>query len=469
MFEAASNGRLFASWDSANYTIAQVIRRDLTVLRARSRREVMNNDYAKRMVQLVRNNVVGEAGFRLHSLTGSATGKPNKAARASIERNFKAWCRPGNCVLDTTQSMIDLQLQVVGLLVTDGEAFVYETSDSEGYKVQLIDPVLIDVDYNEPTKNIRFGIEYNDNGRPVAYWMTESYKDTSEFGYVAGVATPRIRLDASHVRHIFIREFVGQERGIPWLATSLTRLHNLSKFEDAALIAGRIGASKLGFFHSETGGQFKGNQSTGTITAEPGTFQNIGNMQFTAFDPAYPGEMYDPFVSRALKGVSSGMNVDYHSIGNDMSSVNYSSARVAMLETREYWKTIQRLLIEHLMTPVFEAWLYDRMANEGIVGVPPSKDFSRTCLHEFVGRRWEWVDPLKEVQAKQKAVELGITSFSAIIMEQGQDPEEVYEQRRMDRELAEEYGETSPTPQEYAPDDESEQTPSGDSPPQSDD
>ena len=41
-------------------------------------------------------------------------------------------------------------------------------------------------------------------------------------------------------------------------------------------------------------------------------------------------------------------------------------------------------------------------------------------------RRWQWVDPLKEMEANRSAVELRTRSISDIIREQGKDPNETW-------------------------------------------
>ena len=42
-------------------------------------------------------------------------------------------------------------------------------------------------------------------------------------------------------------------------------------------------------------------------------------------------------------------------------------------------------------------------------------------------RRWAWVDPLKEIEAAARGIELGLISPQQIIRERGEDPDEVLE------------------------------------------
>ena len=51
----------------------------------------------------------------------------------------------------------------------------------------------------------------------------------------------------------------------------------------------------------------------------------------------------------------------------------------------------------------------------------------------WTGRRWPWVDPLNDVQTREKELQLGITSKSQMVSEQGKDFSEVQAQISADR------------------------------------
>jgi hypothetical protein len=60
---------------------------------------------------------------------------------------------------------------------------------------------------------------------------------------------------AEDVMHVFIPEFAEQVRGVPWMYAALLNLVHLGAFEEAAVIAARIGASQMGFIESPDGGK----------------------------------------------------------------------------------------------------------------------------------------------------------------------------------------------------------------------
>ena len=441
MFDAGNTDRMTMSWDSSNYTADQVLYQQLPLLRSRARQQSRNNDYVVRFIQLLQNNIVGAAGFKARSQVIDFEGKPDRPARNAIE---SAWQQFGYQV-----DLVDLQHLVMATMVTDGEAFVYLDVNSKGMlKPQLIDPVRIDIECNrnEANGNITImGIEYDKELEPVAYWVNDDYQNYHPgVGSNGGAAIERTRISADHILHIFRKSYVGQKRGYPWIAASLGRLFQLGRFEEAALMAARIGAAKMGFFRSETDGEYTGDGESGgmNITAEAGTFENIGAMKFETFDPTYPSGEFKVFVEKILKGISSGWGMDYHTIGNDLSGVNYSSARVGMLETREYYKALQGWLSHHLIQPLFNRWLSLSLFSQRITikQKPLSRGVEYYAPVQFVGRRWEWVDPVKEAQAKRLQYDLRVVSLSQIIRERGDDPEDVFNEIAEENKLMQNLG-----------------------------
>ncbi|POC58490.1 phage portal protein [Vibrio vulnificus] len=440
MFEAASPDRMTLSWDSNSYTADQVLYSQLPVLRARARQQSRNNDYVVRLIQLLQNNIVGAAGFKARSQVVDFEGNADRPARKAIETGWAAFAHE----VDLTE----LEHLVMAAMVTDGEAFVFIHEGKNGVKPEIVDPVRVDVEYNrsEQGKNvIVMGIEYNGAMEPEAYWVNDSYdKHHPGVGENAGATVERTRVPASKMLHIFRKMYVGQKRGFPWISASLGRLFQLGRFEEAALMAARIGAAKMGFFRSEQDDEYTGDGQSGdmNINAEAGTFENIGAMHFEAFDPTYPSGEFKVFVEKILKGVSSGWGMDYHTVGNDLSGVNYSSARVGMLETREYYKTLQGWLIHKLIQPIFKRWLAVELFSQRITinNRPLSRGLFYYSPVQFVGRRWDWVDPVKEAQSKRIQYDMKVISLSQIIRERGDDPEDVFSEIAEENKLMLELG-----------------------------
>ena len=72
------------------------------------------------------------------------------------------------------------------------------------------------------------------------------------------------------------------------------------------------------------------------------------------------------------------------------------------------------------------------------------KDFELTkeyyCCPKFVPRRWDWVDPNKDISAKVTAINEGVMSLTQVIAETGRDIEEVLAEKAQEKILKENLG-----------------------------
>lgn len=455
-FVASIINNFTEGWATSSITADQLIAKDLKTLRARSREQYYNNAYAKRFVNMCKVNVVGESGIVIQSKIIDSKQKPDKAAQKAIEREFQNWAkRAKNCDYKHRSNFIDIQNMIITSLVVDGEAFVkIVPSGKYGFSLKIIDSELIDINYFDSLNNgnfIKFGIEYNAAGRAVAYYVNSNPIKGSPHGSEY-VAVERSRVSADEMLHIFINELPDQNRGIPWMAASLSRLKMLDGFEEASLVNARVSASKMGFFISENGDEYKGEGGDGDLTtnAEAGTFEQLPDgMRLESFDPNYPQGEFEVFCKQVLRGVSSGFGVAYNTLGNNLEGVNFSSIRHGALEERDMWKAIQNVLISQAIMPVYESWLerqYElqtiKIYNASATPISLNRDFDYYLAATYQGRRWDWVDPYKDIQAKKEEYLLNATSLTAIVREKGRDLEDVLEERARENELMQQYGVT---------------------------
>lgn len=437
-FNASLADRLNGSWTTASQTPDNLIFHNLKTLRARAREQRYNNDYAKKFISMVKTNVIGAEGVVLQSKVIDQELQPDNLVRTAIETSWKQWQK--QCDFKGRLHWIDLQNLMISSIAGDGEILIRKHRGGPyAFRLELIDPELLDVTYIGELNGNRIihGIELDDSGRPVAYHLMQLNKTSQTYLNYYNQKN-YLRVPAEEIVHLYMTDFVDQKRGLPWISTGLQRLKMLGAYEDAALVAARIGASQMGFFSSEGGDQYEGDSETDDgfeMEAEPGMFRNIGNLKFDQFDPKYPTGEFPSFMKQCLRGISSGLGVDYNTFANDLSDVNYSSARVGMLETREVWIALQGWLIRNLIQPIFDEWL-ELQYDLGTITIPSRNrppiplnrgiDYYRPAL--FQGRRWKWVDPAKEITAQEKAVALRITTRSRIIAEQGGDPDAIFQE-----------------------------------------
>ena len=442
-FMGADVSRLTASWVTAPIHINRALYEDLRKLRGRSRELARNNEYGKKFLALVADNVVGHCGFGLQVHALKPDGSIDDADSSYLEDRFSRWSEAGNCDVTGRLSFTSMQRLVMRSIAQDGEAVIRKHKTGPfGYQLELIDPSLLNELYQKDLPNgnkIRMGVEYDPMHRPVAYHFTQNdYADPTRSDNM--MSAQYVRVPAEEVFHLFIPEAVAQIRGIPWMSSAIYRLQMLAGYEEAAMVASRLGAAVGGWFETPDGDiAGMGDSSAGEagseslqMDIEPGMFRALPpGVKPHNIDPKYPHQMFGDFVKISLRGVSAGFGVSYNSLANDLEGVNYSSIRAGVLEERETWKGIQGWFIEAFLSQVYSEWLPQAILT-GKLNLPFAK-IAKFDAAVWQGRRWDWVDPAKDTDANVISAQNGLKSYSQIIREQGRDPDEVWRELDSDR------------------------------------
>lgn len=452
-FMAARLNRLTADWATFTRSADQGLINDLRRLRARAREEYKNDGLAKKFVRMCERNVVGPKGFTVIPSVKQRNGKDlNKTLNAQIAAAWKEWGKKENCSADGRMSFKALTKAVVRNWARDGEVFVrkiYTQDNPFGFCLQLIDPDQVPESMNRLApggKNqIRMGVEVNNFMRPVAYWMYSGHPNETGTHKI-------VRVPAEEVYHVYVSDEINASRGYTPLAPVLFDLRMLEGYASAEVIGARLISSIMGFIKNPLNMQYEGaddpadgidengeaKRSSGVaFTAEPGIWRELApGQEPVSFNPQRPNGNFSDFSTKIERRAASGLDVSYHSLASDYERVSYGSARVGMVEERENWEDLQEMFTEKLVELVYGDWM--QMASLKVLDLPrPWKE----CLDaEVHGRSWDWIDPLKDMQAAVLSVENGFNTRTAILAKQGKSFEEVMEQLATEKEKIDELG-----------------------------
>lgn len=447
-YYAANTSRLFADYVDSQRSADSELHPVISRIRARSRDLARNNEYARRYLNLLKTNVVGQHGFKLQVKALDPRGTLDTDGNSAIETAFKAWGKRGNCTADGKMSWVDVQKMVMEGLARDGEVFIIKhrgNSFHDTFALEFIEPDQVDEEKNERLDNgreIRMGVELDKFRRPTAYHLLTSHP--GDYDFASMVKSPKHkRVPAEKVIHIFMPLRAGQTRGEPWMSPAMASIKQLDGWREASIVAARMGASKMGFFTSPAGDGFVADEMDGNvpiIDAQPGTFHQLPTgVNFETFDPQYPTSEFDSFHKSVLKGVASALGVSYTSLANDLEATSYSSIRQGALEERDFYRNIQQIMIDHFVRPVYEAWLGAAMEVETVF--MPIATFDKfTVASEFRGRAWNWVDPMKEMNAAILGMKNGVISLQDVASQYGKDTEELLAEIQRDRDLMTQFG-----------------------------
>lgn len=454
-FAAGEVDRLTASFTGSGLSVNEELRRSLQRMQWRSRQLCMDNDYARKFLKMVKANVIGPQGIKLQCDFTGSDNQPDLADQMLVEKEFKKWSKKKNASIDGKLSWLEIQNLAIETIARDGEVLIQKIRRKNGghlLKLRVLECDHLDINHNEvlsQTRRVVMGVELDQYDSPIAYWLTNYHP--GDYGHQMRVN--RQRIPADQILHLFITERPGQIRGIPWMHSAIRRLNMLGGYEEAELIAARLGASKMGFFGSPTGDGMTPEEMSQSGSeyndadlidkVEPGVFEQLPDgTTFTPFDPQHPTSAFPDFTKAVLRGASSGLNVAYNTLANDLEGVNFSSIRSGVLEEREQWRQIQNWLAESLHDEIYHEWIQLENDRPGsvIAKLPADKIETKFSAIHWQPRGWQWVDPLKDVKSNAEEYALGTTSLSKIAAAKGEDLNDIYKQRRADLDLADRYG-----------------------------
>lgn len=445
-YNAARVNRLTSDWITGPTTANQILRGDLRSLRSRSRDLARNDPYAKKILSLLSTNIIGTGVNLQIKFSGKSYTSDNEQSNY-IESVFKDWQTKEFCSTSQKLNWLALQHLAVKNLARDGEVIIrkiYDPANPYGISLKYYSGDWLDETYNSTASNgnrIIMSVEVDNFERPVAFWLCPPVSD-----YMYQRTRKRVRVPASEIYHIFlITEDEEQSRGVPWLHASMLRLKMLDGYEEAELVAARVEACNMGFFIppedqnlSAENEDDDGNSQMPIEEAEPGIFAELpSGYDLKTFEPQHPNANSLGFKKGALRGVSSGSDISYHSIAGDLESVNYSSARIGSLEDRDFYQIIQQFFIEYFHQPIFNAWKESAFLT-GALDIP-ERDYDRIKA-VFRARGWQWVDPKKDADAAVIGLSNNFLTLTDVLAEKGIDIQDFFETKKKEMELAEEFG-----------------------------
>lgn len=469
-FGAAAVNRLTQPWSAfGDMSLDSVLHTQLPILRQRARDLRKNNEYFQKYLSMLKSNVVGECGMTLknkacdpHTFADGELipGKPDKLANALIEEAFWEWGKKENCTTAKNLSWTQVQHLNIDELGTCGETLWRMVRGPEaGNKFNFaLQPIQIDrlyqcANYNLANGNVvRMGVETNAAGRVVAYWITDS--DPTDTLFSRGSAYRARRYDAKEFIHPYLMREIGQTRGFPWGAASMLRLKMLADYDEAEITGSVAASRKMAFLTKGTNapGEYGGEGANGGgkyMDAEPGMVEELPyGMDVKVVDWNHPNSVYGDFTNACLRGIACGLSVSYPNLANDYASVNFSSGRMSRQEEIETWKFLQTCVSSDFNEPVFSAWLEMALLSgvcnyvlpSGREIVLPASKFQKFNQPRFYGRRWQWLDPTKEVAAIAEQLRLKLTTRTRICADLGEEFLEILDELEAEKIEAEARG-----------------------------
>jgi lambda family phage portal protein len=434
-FDAASSKGRAQTWrptggsaNAENYPALDLIRR-------RARDMAMNDGWGAQICQKLPAKMIGTG------ILPRADSK-DKAVR---ERARDAWLSfVENSDPSGQSDFYGQSLLAAATLVRSGEALVrwrIRSKDS-GLRVPLqcevLEPDYLDTRRIEVAQNgnlIIQGVEYDGDGRRVAYWLFPIHPgEVAQISMIGRAGYQSQRVEARFIDHIYRIDRPGQVRGVSWLAPVLLAMRDVADYEEAELVRKKVAAC-LAFFVKTNGASA---QSVAKVVKEQGEdgakssrVESVKPGRIHYLDPGQEVDSHDPnqspmtgyadYLATQLRKAAAGVGMTYEGLSGDLSGVNYSSIREGKLD---FWELLDAwqysMIIPQHSRP---AWRRV-MQVASLAGLKVASD-QRAI---FTPPKRPWVDPVKDVEAKMLEMRSGLTSWPEEVAASGDDPEDRIEQ-----------------------------------------
>jgi len=447
MYAAAVPNRFNQGFPSFNTSEDLELVSSLRNLRARSRILVRDAGYAKSARRIIVNNVIG-TGVRMQPAIKTTRGTYNDRMNDAIQDVWAEWMHAPNCHTGGSLHFHDLERMCMGQVFDAGEIFLRIHRQKFGNSavplaLEVVEPERIVDGYAYPgavspmSGGVRMGIETDKFKKPIAYWIRDLHPGDIRLNLEESDKVTRV--DAADVIHIYVIDRWPQTRGVPWLHAAAGKLQDINGYSEAEIIAARGGANYLGVIETpESAATFaeQAPDNTFQVNLEPGLMMKANpGEKINWLKPDRPNSAMDPFMRYMLREIAAAVGVSYEALAHDYSQGSYSSMRVAMLDERDVWRTLQSWWIRSFRHRLHKEFM--RMAM--LAGAIPEIDLQAYGAEpqkfeqvNFRPRGWSWVDPTKEVQAYKDAIKGGLRTVSDVIEETGggRDLEDFIKERR---------------------------------------
>ncbi|ASG21403.1 phage portal protein [Nitrospirillum viridazoti] len=433
-YRTTGNGPRSRNWRTGGYGPNAALDYSLPGLVRQSRELMRQNPDAVVVQSRLVSNVVG-------------VGIIPELADPVVRAVWVAWTAV--CMVDGTMSLYGAQALAVAAVVEAGEALVRFRVIDDGLspvplRLQVLEAEYLVTSKNEETAGggyIRHGIEFDAEGRRVAYWLYPCHPDDVTPG---GYNNTPIRVPAGEILHIYRARRPGQIRGVPWITPILDLLKDLADYKDAELVRKKVAALYAVFVKRPYPEGMDAEQLARVLAAvktdddgaegelEPGTMWFLDPGEEVEFsEPADLGGQYAEFMKQQYRSIAAAVGLLYEQVTGDYANGNDRLYRAAFNEFRRNIRQIQHhMVIFQMCRPILAR--FSLLAK--LKSVIPD-EFDAAAV-PWVPEAWPYINPVQDVAAKVAAIRAGIDTRSRVAGESGHSAADIDEENARDQNRA---------------------------------
>lgn len=442
---ASRNKNSMRGWLASSKTPQEDIDKNIPLLRQRSRSLFMSAPLAVSAIKTNRTNVVGE-GLKLKSTVDAdflgMTLEQAAEWQRSAEREFKLWAESKFCDSTRVNNFYELQQVACMSWLMNGDACAlleYEKPTQAmpyGLRIHLIESDRVSTPYStgnnvylyatdSNTKNRIFnGVEVDDNNRVVAYHICSTYPNSNLYTHKEWKRVEAFgkKTGTPNVLMIYETERAEQYRGVPYLAPVIESLKQLTRYSEAEMMAAVINGFFTVFVKSSVNGESKGFAGIvdDTVTDDERNYEvgpGIVNIlapgeDIEIADAKRPSTNFDAFTTSLAKYIGAALEIPVEILIKSFAS-SYSASRAALLEAWKAFRMKRAWLAADFCQPVYEIFLSEAIATGRLKA--PGFFLDPLIRMAYCGAQWNgpaqgMIDPVKEVSAAEKRIDIGVST-----------------------------------------------------------
>lgn len=449
-YEAAKPSRLRKGRRDARSPDLQT-QHGAVALRDLARNLEQNHDIARGALRTMVNNVVGPSGIGIEPQPRRLNGEIHEEYATALRAAYRDWCKLPEVTHKHHWSKT--QRLVCSTWFRDGECFsqrlkgtvpLLDHGTRVPYSLELMEPDLVPMDYEDEAKGIQQGIERNTWGRATGYWCYKTFPNGVNW-LKRGADLKRI--PAANMHHIASVDRIGQMRGVSIFASVITRLEDIKDYEESERIAAKVAASLTAYIkrggpdnYGDPSVRAQEGAGAAEIAMAPGMIiQGLApGEEIGMIDSNRPNPNLITFRSGQLRAVVAGIGASYSSVSRDYDGT-YSAQRQELVEQWMHYAVLTDDFVGQFVQPVWEDFV--QIAHlSGVVRTPPDVDPATVDDALFVGQSMPWIDPMKEALAWTALVQAGFASEVEVMRKRGVNPRDVLDQINQHRKKTGEMG-----------------------------
>lgn len=438
---------------------------NLEVLRQRSRDLFMGGAaLAAGALKTTRTNVVGIGLTLKPAIDTDFLGIPEEEAqelKRKILREWRLWAESADCDAARQNNFYELQQLAFLSQLMSGDCFVLLPMTTRRHSVYDLRIRIIEADRceNPPRlegKDIKGGVEVDSNGEVVAFHFVNKHPLSTSSGKKEWKRIEAFGKETGrpNVLHLMEMERPEQRRGVPILAPVIESFKQLGRYTEAELMAAVVSGMFTVFIKSEQAGQTpeKVFAAGDQVDAEDDFSYELGNGAIVALgegetietaNPGRPNTAFDGFVTAILRQVGAALEIPYELLVKHFTA-SYSASRAALLEAWKMFKMRRAWFAQDFCQPTYAEWFAEAVA-KGRIEAPGFFDDpvvrQAYTQAEWIGPAQGQIDPLKEINAAEKRVGIGVSTLEREISEMnGGDFEAMHRQRVREERMRREGG-----------------------------